>query len=117
MEEIRIEINGIEASEKLRRHIVQRFHSVFGHKQYMLRKVAIKLFHEGGDQDGPSICCRVQADVKSQPVVITELRSSNVITAIDLAIEHADLKLSHRINGNKEIHRRIQQKRHKLLYS
>lgn len=115
MEEIHIDLHGFESSEKLRQHILRRFNSEFGLRQYMLRRVDIKLSHRGSEQDDVVICCRVQADVKNQPVVVTELRSQNAMTAIDLAIEHAHLKLSHRINGNKEIRKRLQKKRNRFL--
>ena len=116
MEEIYIDMHGFEPDEELRQHIVQKFYSVFGLKQYMLRKFSIKLFHENYEQGDACVRCSVQADVKNQPVVITELTSPSAITAIDLAIEHANLKLSHRINGNKEIQKRVQQKRDDPLH-
>ncbi|MFK7816836.1 MAG: HPF/RaiA family ribosome-associated protein [Gammaproteobacteria bacterium] len=115
MEEIHIDFQGFESSQKLRQHIVRRFQSEFGLKQYMISKINIRLSHGDSEQDEMAICCRVQADIKNQPVVITELISENVITAIDLAIEHANLKLSHRINGNKEFRKRLENKKKRFL--
>ena len=101
MEEINIQTHGFELNQKTRVHIVKKLHSLFGLKKYMVYKIIIKLFDEkelGNDADK---CCRVQVHVRNQPVVNTELRSLDILTAIDLAIERASLKLSHRVNGKK----------------
>lgn len=117
MDVIHIDVKGLGSSVKLRQHVIRRFHSEFGLKRYMLHKIVIKLFLGDCGNGDEVVCCRVQAEVKNQPVVITELRSANAIIAIDLAIEHANLKLSHRINGSKEIRKRIQKKRNAPLYN
>jgi len=116
MVEINIQAHGFELDQKTRVHIVKYLHSLFGLKKYMVHKIIIKLFDEKGMRNNSDKCCRVQVHVKNQPTVITELRSLDIHTAIDLAIEHASLKLSHRVNGKKEIHKRLENKRNTLLY-
>lgn len=116
MEEINIQTHGFELDQKTRVHIVKYLHSLFGLKKYMVHKIVIKLFDEKELGNDANKCCHVQVHVKNQPVVITELRSLDILTAIDLAIEHASLKLSHRVNGNKEIQKRLEYKRNRLLY-
>jgi hypothetical protein len=117
MDDLHIDMHGFGSDEELRQKIIKKFHLTFGLNQYVVQKISIKLLDETSEHGNAFVRCSVQANVKNQPVVITEIKSQNAITAINLAIEHANLKLSHRINGNKEIQKRVQQKKDEQLYN
>jgi hypothetical protein len=118
MEELYIDMRGFDSEDEgLRQQIVKKFHSTFGLNQYVVQKITIKLLHEKSEHGDAYVRCSVQANVINQPIVCTQIRSQNTITAITLAIEHANLKLSHRINGSKEVQKRVQQKKDVQHYS
>ncbi len=115
MEEINIQAHGFELDKKIRMHIRQHLHNVFGIEKYLVHKIIIKLFDEN-DLNNTKKCCQIRIDVRNQPPIITELKSLDLFTAIDLAIERTNLKASHRFNGEHAIQKRLKDKRSALTF-
>lgn len=110
MEELNIQAHGFELDEKMRIYINQRLNNMFGLDKYLVRKVTITLFCDKALQGDENKCCRIRFEVKNQPPIITELKSLDMYTAIDLAIERANLKVSHRLNGENATRKRLKNK-------
>ncbi len=117
MEDTRIQADGFELSEKMRAHIVDYLHAVFGLKQHMLRKILIKLYDDEDLKLGADKFFRIHIYIQNQPMLITELRSPDILTAIELAVERANLKLSQRMNGRKEIRKRLEHERSRMIFN
>jgi hypothetical protein len=107
MEQIDIQAHGIELDEKVRKHIMQRLHSVFGFNRYGVHKIIIRLYDNKGCSDNNEKCCSIEVRIRDQPAIITELKSLDVLMAVTLAIERANLKLSHRVKDDKSIREQI----------
>lgn len=107
MEQIDIQAHGIELDESVRKHIIQRLHSVFGFNRYGVHKIIIRLFDDQGLSVNDEKCCRIEVRIRDQPTIITELKSLDVLMVVTLAIERANLKLSHRVKDDKSIRKQI----------
>ena len=116
MQEINIQSHGFELDENIRTYINQQLHYIFGLEKYLVQKVVIKLFEDNSLQNDENQCCYIRVEVSNQPAIITELKSLDIFTAIDLALERAMLKVSHRLNGKNAFRKRLFNKRDELLH-
>ena len=116
MEEINIQSHGIKLTEQMRKHIMQRLNSVFGFDKTKVQKIVIKLFEHDQNNSGSEITCHIKIYIKNKPVIITKLKSLDVLTAITLAIERTKLKHDHQLNDQHNKNKRIQLDQKPLEY-
>ncbi|MEJ2115634.1 MAG: hypothetical protein P8X88_06210 [Gammaproteobacteria bacterium] len=115
MEKIIIQANGFVLNEKMRKHVLQRLHSIFGFNKYEVQRIVITFFDEKEYSNNIESRCNIEVKIKDQPAIITELVSFDIFMATTLAIERAHLKTSRRVIDEKAIRKQIE--RSKNVYS
>ena len=116
MEEINIKSYGINITEDMRKHIVQRLNSVFGFNKSQVQKIVIKLYEKDKQIDENDISCHIKIYIKNNRPITTKLKSLDIFSAITLAIERAKLKLDHQIIGENNKNKRILINKKSLRY-
>ena len=109
MEKIDLRAHGFLLNEPLRKHILIRLHTVFGFGEYKV-KIIITLLDNVGDQNETEVSCRIQIKVQDQSSVIAEYKTLDLFSAFDLAIERARLKISNKLNDEKNFRKQLEYK-------
>ncbi len=107
MQEINIQTHGLKLNEPIKKHILQRLHSVFGYDKDKVHKIVISLFDKNSDYSHSEISCFIRIYIYNQVPVETKLNSLDLFSAITLAIEHAKIKLDQSINKAHKEKKRI----------
>ena len=103
MEEINIKSEGIILTEAMRKYLVDQLNTVFGFNKKRIKKIFIKILEDKESQTKTAVSCRIKIYIEGHPVISTELKTLDIYSAISLAIERANLKISRRLS-DKRIH-------------
>ena len=101
MEEINIKSEGINLSEEMRKHLVNQMHAMFGFSMNKIKKVFIRIMEDEGSQNKTPITCSIKVYIEGHPTISTKLTTLDIQSAISLAIERANLKISRRLSDER----------------
>ena len=116
MQEIDIQTFGINLNEPMRKHILERLHSVFGYEKNKVNKIIIKLYDQSDINHATNMTCYIKIYIDDKSPIITKLESLDIFSAITLAIERARIKLDKSINNTHQEKARIQINEKKIRY-
>jgi ribosome-associated translation inhibitor RaiA len=96
---------GVEITPEVREHVVRRLRLALAPFSERIIRVAVKLEHCPGAEDGTTKLCKLLVRLAGIPSVVVGLEGTDLITTIDRAVDRAGYLVDRRLKRSLATHR------------